>query len=94
MYDKKPIGTIVLTRTTGHIEISQFFISPEHQRKGIDTYLLEHVLDEADASGKIVKLAYLSNSPVKSLYDRHGFRILERNETHCFAERVPQKHRA
>jgi GNAT superfamily N-acetyltransferase len=89
--DGMPIGTISIEKNKNHFEIGRFFILPEFQRKGIGSYILKRILQEADELGRVTKLAHLKNSPVKSLYERHGFDFVGRNETHCFMERKPIK---
>jgi GNAT superfamily N-acetyltransferase len=86
-YDGKQIGTIATIETEDCIEIGQFFILPDHQNKGIGTHLLKGILDKADQLGKNVTLRFLKNNPVKSLYVRHGFRIVDTNEILYYMER-------
>ena len=88
-YDNKPIGTISIIENEDYIEIRQFFLLPEYQRQGIGSYLLKRILDKADRSGLITRLAYLKNNPVVSLYKRHGFQISDVIENFCFMERKP-----
>jgi len=89
LYDNRPIGTISIIENEDYIEIRQFFLLPEYQRQGIGSYLLKRILDEADISGRITRLAYLKNNPVVSLYKRHGFKISDVIENFCFMERKP-----
>ena len=91
--DSEPIGTISISRNADHIELGLFFILPEYQNKGIGTYLMKPVLDEADRSNKVVKVAYLVNNPAVALYLRHGFEIISATDTHKHTERKPQKER-
>jgi len=88
-YDNKPIGTISIIENEDYIEIRQFFLLPEYQRQGIGSYLLKSILDKADNSGRITRLAYLKNNPVVALYKRHGFQISDVIENFCFMERKP-----
>jgi len=87
IYDGKPIGTIATTESEDCIDIGQFFILPDYQNKGIGTHLLNSVLDKADRSGKNVTLKFLKNNPVKSLYVRNGFRVVDTDEILCHMER-------
>jgi GNAT superfamily N-acetyltransferase len=89
IYDGKPIGTIATIETEGCIEIGQFFILPEYQRRGIGTYLLKNILDRADRLGKNATLRFLKNNPVKSLYVRNGFRLVSTSEVAYHMERKP-----
>jgi GNAT superfamily N-acetyltransferase len=86
-YDGKLIGTIATIEIEDCIEIGQFFILPEYQRKGIGTHLLKNILDKADQSGKNVTLKFLKNNPVKSLYVRNGFRLVYTSEVAHHMER-------
>jgi len=86
-YDGKPIGTIATIEGEDCIEIGQFFILPDYQNKGIGTCLLKSILDKADRLGKNIALCFLKNNPVKSLYVRNGFRVVDTDEILCRMER-------
>ncbi|UCB42897.1 MAG: GNAT family N-acetyltransferase [Dehalococcoidales bacterium] len=88
-YNGEPIGTIYIGDNDDFIEVGQFFVLPEYQNKGIGTYVLRQVTDRADQSGRAVKLAYLKNNPVASLYKRHGFQAVDANKQFIFTERRP-----
>ena len=89
IYDDKLIGTIATTESKDCIEVGQFFILPEYQRKGIGTHLLENILDKADQMGKSVTLKFLKSNPVESLYVRNGFRLIDTDEILHYMERKP-----
>jgi len=86
-YDGKLIGTIATTESEDFIETGQFFILPDYQNKGIGTHLLKDILNRADELGKNVILRFLKNNPVKSLYVRNGFRVVDTNEILYYMER-------
>jgi GNAT superfamily N-acetyltransferase len=86
-YDSKLIGTIATIESEDCIEIGQFIILPDYQNKGIGTHLLKNILDKADKLGKSVKLRFLKNNPVKSLYIRNGFRVVYTSEILHYMER-------
>jgi len=86
-YDGNLIGTIATIENEDCIEVGQFFIVPEYQRKGIGTYLLKSILDRADRLGKHVTLRFLKNNPVKSLYVRNGFRFVDTSDVLYYMER-------
>ena len=48
---------------------------------------LRSVLERADRAGVAARLQFLKVNPVRSLDERHGFRIIEESATHYFAER-------
>jgi GNAT superfamily N-acetyltransferase len=86
-YNGKLIGTIATIESEDCIEIGQFFMLPEYQNKGIGTHLLENILGKADQIGRNVTLKFLKNNPVKSLYIRNGFRVVDTNEILYYMER-------
>lgn len=86
-YHGKLIGTIATIESEDCIEIGQFFILPDYQNKGIGTHLLKNILDKADQLGRNVTLKFLRNNPVKSLYVRNGFRIVDTSEILYYMER-------
>jgi len=89
IYDCTPIGTIIIVKNEDNLEIRQFIILPEYQNKGIGSYLLQCVLDEADRVGQVTTLRFLKNNPVKSLYVRCGFKIIGFDGTFYSMERKP-----
>jgi GNAT superfamily N-acetyltransferase len=86
-YDGKLIGTIATIESEDCIEIGQFFILPDYQNRGIGTHLLKGILDRADQLDRTVTLKFLKNNPVKSLYVRNSFRIIDTNEILYYMER-------
>jgi GNAT superfamily N-acetyltransferase len=89
-YDGELIGTIAAIESEDCIEVGQFFILPDYQGKGIGTYLLKRILDKADQLGKTVTLKFLKSNPVKSLYVRNGFGIVDADEILYYMERKPE----
>lgn len=88
-YDGDLIGTIAAIESEDCIEIGQFFILPDYQNKGIGTHLLKSILNKAEQLGKNVTLRFLKNNPVKSLYARNGFRVVDSDEILYYMERKP-----
>ena len=86
-YDGKVIGTIAIIESEDCIEIGQFFILRDYQNKGIGTHLLKDILNKADSLCKNVKLKFLKNNPVKSLYVRNGFRVVDTSDILHYMER-------
>ena len=86
-YDGKLIGTIATIESEDCIELGQFFILPDYQSKGIGRYLLKSILDKADRLDKNVTLKFLKSNPVKSLYIRHSFRVVDTDDILCHMER-------
>src|SRR5262245_16721687 len=59
------------------LHISAVYVLPQFRRGGIGSALLTRILDWGRAAGsEQCDLNVLSDSPAKSLYERHGFSVL------------------
>ena len=77
--NKKDIGLLKLGLLTESIHIRQFQLLPEFQGKGIGGQVLELVKRRAFKLDLPVTLNVLLKNPAKQLYERHGFRVQEKN---------------
>lgn len=89
----RAVGTVSLMRLADHIRFGEFYLFPEHQRRGIGSTILEHCLALADAHAVPVRLEYLKWNPVGTLYRRHGFAIIGETEIHWLMQRPPRAQR-
>jgi ribosomal protein S18 acetylase RimI-like enzyme len=85
--DGQAVGTLDVVRHPDHLYIGDFYLLPSHQRRGIGSALLSRVLRQADRAKLPVRLEFLKVNPVRSLYERHAFRITGESPTHYLAER-------
>ena len=69
------IGAISVERHPDFIELSQLFILPQHQNKGIGTSLVRTLALEARQGGMPLRLRVLKSNPALCLYERLGFRV-------------------
>jgi len=69
------IGAISVERHADFIELSQLFILPQHQNKGIGTSLVRTLALEARQGGMPLRLRVLKSNPALCLYERLGFRV-------------------
>lgn len=90
LYNRHPIGTIYIGKNDEFMKIGQFFILPEYQKKGIGSFILRDILEKADRAGLIIRLTYLNNNPVASLYARNGFKVVGTKEQFILMERQPE----
>jgi GNAT superfamily N-acetyltransferase len=70
-----------------HVRFGEFYLSPERQRKGLGSRVLEQCLSLADAEKTRIRLEYLKWNPVGTLYRRHGFIVTGETATHWLMER-------
>jgi GNAT superfamily N-acetyltransferase len=90
IHDERSVGTLSLLRESDHLRFGEFYLFPEHQRRGLGSRILQHCLSLADRLSLPVRLEYLKWNPVGSLYRRHGFTPTGETEIHWLMERAPQ----
>lgn len=73
--DEQPAGRLYVDRTAEAIHIVDIALLNEHRGKGIGTALLEDLLGEARASGRVVQIHVERHNPALRLYERLGFQI-------------------
>ena len=81
------IGTIEVIAHADHLYLGEFYLLPEWQRHGLGSQLLGDVITRAQSERLPIRLQFLKINPVRSLYERHGFRIVGETKTHYLAER-------
>jgi len=77
--DGVPIGRIYIDRTPEEIEIVDIALLPELRGAGLGSRLLRDILQEAEESGKSVKIYVENFNPARHLYDRLGFQHVDTN---------------
>lgn len=80
-------GTIEVAPHPAGLELGEFYLLPAYQRRGLGSEPLRRVTAQADAAGQMVCLRFLKVNPVRSLYERFGFRVVGESATHYLAER-------
>jgi ribosomal protein S18 acetylase RimI-like enzyme len=85
----EPAGRLYLHRSAEEIRIVEIALLPEYRGRGIGSWLLGAVLDEADAAGKRVTIHVERLNPALRLYERLGFAVAEDKGVYLFLERVP-----
>lgn len=74
--DGSDVGMVKVIRETDLWHLIQIQLLPEHQRKGIGTFIIEAFLVEASAQHRPVTLQVLKANPAKGLYERLGFSVV------------------
>ena len=85
-YDGLDIGALAVERHPTHIQLTQIFIVPSHQNRGIGTSLIRELAREAKESAKPLRLLVLSVNPARRLYEREGFRVTSVTPERIFME--------
>jgi ribosomal protein S18 acetylase RimI-like enzyme len=84
------VGWLGVRREQEAIFVSEIYISPEVQSRGIGTLLLRQVLLEAGQRRVPVRLGVLKvNARARQLYERLGFQLVSETDVHYRMEALP-----
>jgi GNAT superfamily N-acetyltransferase len=85
-FDGQDIGALAVERHSTHIQLTQMYILPSRQNRGIGTWLVRELAREAKESGRPLRLRVLSVNPARRLYEREGFRVTSTTPERVFME--------
>lgn len=88
--DGAAIGRIYVHRAGAQICVVDIALLPAYCGRGIGSALLQEVLDEARAGNLGVNLHVEPNNPAQRLYQRLGFRLIERRGVYDYLEWSPE----
>lgn len=84
--DGEPVGRVWVWRAAGAILLVDLALAAEHRGRGLGTALLRGLL----AEGKTVSLSVtVTNLRARRLYERLGFRVIRRGDTHVHLAAAP-----
>jgi GNAT superfamily N-acetyltransferase len=83
------IGALAVERHSTHIQLTQIYILPSHQNRGIGTSLVRELSREARETGRPIRLRVLSVNPARTLYEREGFKVTSVTPERVFMELEP-----
>jgi RimJ/RimL family protein N-acetyltransferase len=72
-WDGEPIGRLYVQRRQNELRIIDISLLPEYRGRGIGGALLKQLLDEAEATGRPVRIHVERFNPAARLYRRLGF---------------------
>jgi GNAT superfamily N-acetyltransferase len=67
------IGLIGVDRRSDFWFLDKLYLLPAYQNRGIGSYLLHRLIDDAKAAQIVLRLTVLEANPARRLYERHGF---------------------
>lgn len=79
-------GRISVIKTATEIYLDNIHLLPQYQSQGIGSKVIQLIFQEAKECNLPVKLQLLRSNPVKALYERLGFQVVDENKTHFFME--------
>jgi len=82
--DGRDVGVLVVEERVEEIYVARIEIGAEWQGRGIGTAVICSLMDDAATSGKELTLdVFHVNERARALYERLGFRVVARSETHA-----------
>jgi len=85
----RDIGALAVERGPTHIQLTQMYVLPAHQNRGIGTSLIRQLAREARETGRPLRLRVLSVNPARRLYEREGFKVTAVTAERVFMELNP-----
>ncbi len=85
----RDVGVLSVDEGEDVVLLSQIYLLPEVQGRGIGTTLIRSVLDRAFARHVPVRLRVLRVNPAQRLYERLGFVAVSETETHYVMQAAP-----
>ncbi|KPJ52054.1 hypothetical protein AMJ39_08800 [candidate division TA06 bacterium DG_24] len=85
-FEGEDIGMISVREDEDALFLELVEILPEHQNRGIGTFLIRQVVARARAQGVAIRLHVLKVNPARRLYERLGFRVVRETKTHYVME--------
>ena len=82
--DGVAIGRVYIYRTPAEIRLMDIALVDSERRQGIGTLLLRELMAEASATNRELTLHVEPDNPAQRLYERLGFRLIERRGVYDF----------
>jgi ribosomal protein S18 acetylase RimI-like enzyme len=78
LVDGEPAGRIWVGTDSEQIRLLDIAIVPEHQNRGVGTFLLRQLMDEATQEAKPLRhMVFVLNDNASRFYERIGFHVIE-----------------
>lgn len=87
---REPVGRVYADRGDALISILDLAVVVDHRRKGIGTYIIKALLDEAAADSRRVGVYVESFNPSQKLFRDLGFQLVESDGLNLYFEWQPK----
>jgi GNAT superfamily N-acetyltransferase len=87
--DGKQVGRIYVAQLDQEIRIIDITLIPTERNRGIGSYLIKQLLEEAKRKNKITRIYVEEFNPSLSLFKRFGFNMSEQHGFHLLLEWIP-----
>jgi ribosomal protein S18 acetylase RimI-like enzyme len=89
--DGRPAGRLYVDRRPDDVRIVDISLLPEFRRRGVGTYLIGRLLQEAAASGRTASIHVEVHNPAAGLYVGLGFATIAERGVYRLMEWSPQR---
>ena len=84
--NSQDIGCLAVERSPSHIQLTKFYILPHFQRRGIGSFLIKQLINEARTRQIPLRLRVLAVNPAINLYKREGFVVQTQTKERIYME--------
>jgi GNAT superfamily N-acetyltransferase len=84
--DGRAVGRLYVARLDQEIRIVDLTVLPAERNRGIGTYLIERLLDEAKRDGRVARIYVEEFNPSLRLFERLGFAVTEQHGLHLLLQ--------
>jgi ribosomal protein S18 acetylase RimI-like enzyme len=89
LWKDRPVGQLYVARLDKEIRIVDITLMPTERGRGIGSYLINQLLEEAQRKNKITRIYVEEFNPSLSLFQRLGFNMREQHGFHLLMEWTP-----
>ena len=89
LFEGEKVGQLYVARLDQEIRIVDITVIPTQRNRGIGSYLIIQVLDEAQHKSKIARIYVEEFNPSLNLFNRLGFKMREQHGFHLLMEWTP-----
>src|ERR1044071_2806575 len=87
--DGQAVGRLYVARLDQEIRIVDITVVPAERNRGIGSYLIKQLLDEAKSAGKVTRIYVEEFNPSLRLFERLGFLVSAQHGIHLLLEWTP-----
>ena len=89
LFEGEKVGQLYVARLDQEIRIVDITVIPTRRNRGIGSYLIKQVLDEAQHKNKRARIYVEEFNPSLNLFNRLGFKMREQHGFHLLMEWTP-----
>ena len=84
--DGQDVGCLAFEIHPSHMQLTKLYVLPHCQRRGIGTFLVRQLINEAKAGKMPLRLRVLTVNPARSFYERQGFIVQAQTKERVYME--------